>query len=419
MMIIFRIFQGIFAASMIPLVFSGIFLIFPPERRNVINAIVGLCATMSTTIGPTLGGWITDNLSWHWLFLLNVIPGILVTYLVYNNLDIDKPNFSLFKTFDYFGLILTVISLGGVELFLSEGEQKNWFEATEVIVLFFIVTIAGILLIYRGIFHDNPLINFKAFTNRNFTIGCIISFALGFGLNGVGYLMPVQLAIIAGYNSAQIGTVMFIMGGFQIFSGILAVIIMKKFGPKTTLAIGMSFYSLSMIMCSSLNSDIGFNDFFVPQMIRGIFIMLCFMPMTAIALSTVSKDMIQSASGLYNLMRNLGGAIGIGLVSVTISSKSFEYMHNLKHFVTSDNYGYQSFWRATESLLRHHITDPMAINAAQYGIMMKNLAKQALMMAFNDAYLLIGVVSLVCVVLLIPFVRSVPPTDSLDEHGGH
>ncbi len=189
-MIIFRALQGFFGGAMIPTVFSTIFIIFPVEKRPTVTVIVGLVVTMA----PTLGGYITEYLSWHFMFLLNVIPGIFVCVIVYLYADFDQPNYGLLKNFDFFGIILLTITLASLQYVLEEGNKKGW---TNSLILFLIIlTVVGfIALIIRELTFINPILDLTLFINKNFTFGCVYSFVIGIGLYGAVYLLPLFLFI--------------------------------------------------------------------------------------------------------------------------------------------------------------------------------------------------------------------------------
>lgn len=330
-MIFFRALQGLFGGAMIPTAFAAVLIIFPKRLHSKVNVIVGLTVTIAPTIGPTLGGYITEIASWHFMFLINVLPGIFVCYAVIKYVNFDRPNHSLFKNFDVLGILLIAVCLGSLQYVLEEGNKKDWFENNHI--LFFSITafIAFVSFIYRELNFSNPIVDLSAFGNKNFTLGCCYSFIMGVGLYGTVYLLPLFLFTVAGYNTYQIGITMIITGLFQLVSAPLAGRMFDSgIDKRIILAIGFSLFSLGCYINSFLTNESQYWEFFVPQMIRGLALMFCFMPVNDLTLGTMDKKDVQNASGLYNLTRNLGGAIGLALINGQIISMTRAYSQSIK-----------------------------------------------------------------------------------------
>ena len=218
-MIVYRALQGFIGGGMIPTVFASAFTIFPPEKRPVISPIIGLVATLAPTIGPTLGGYLTDLFSWHWLFLVNIVPGIFVTVSTYLLVDFDEPDFNLFKSFDWAGLGFMAAFLGSLEYVLEEGPLNDWFQDEAVLILTIVCVVGGIGFFYRAFNAKQPIVDLRAFADRNFLAGSAFSFVMGIGLYGLTYLYPVYLARVRGYSSLQIGETMFVTGAMHVPHG--------------------------------------------------------------------------------------------------------------------------------------------------------------------------------------------------------
>ncbi|MEK6734368.1 MAG: DHA2 family efflux MFS transporter permease subunit, partial [Pseudomonadota bacterium] len=194
-MIIFRSLQGFFGGAMIPTVFASIFLIFPFHMRPAVTVIIGLVVTMAPIAGPVIGGYITEYLSWHYLFLLNLIPGILVTLGTLKLVDFDKAKYNLLENIDFLGIFLIIICLGCLQYVLEEGVRKEWFASSLIIYCSVISFIAFIAMIYRELITKNPVINLYAFKDKNFAFSCILSFVLGWGLFTSVFIIPIFLFI--------------------------------------------------------------------------------------------------------------------------------------------------------------------------------------------------------------------------------
>src|SRR5947208_6809373 len=200
-MILWRAIQGFLGAGMIPTVFASSYTVFPRSKFHIVAPIIGLVATLAPTIGPTIGGFITDWMSWHWLFFINIVPGIGITVGVLALVDFDQPNFGLLDRFDWFGLVAMAGFLGSLEYVLEEGPQYEWLQDTSVAVCAAVCAISAIAFFYRVLTVEEPIVDIRAFTDRNFGIGCLIAFCIGMGLYGLTYMYPRYLAEVRGYTA--------------------------------------------------------------------------------------------------------------------------------------------------------------------------------------------------------------------------
>ncbi len=320
-MIVWRAIQGFIGGGMIPTVFASAFLIFPPSKQPIVSPMIGLVATLAPTIGPTVGGYLTDALSWHWLFFVNVLPGIAVTFAVLALVDFDKPNYELLDHFDWWGLLSMAGFLGTLEYVLEEGERNNWFD-DETITLFAIISaISGVLFFARVLTAREPIVDLRAFTNRNFALGSLFSFVLGIGLYGLTYLYPVYLGAVRGYNSLMIGETMFVSGLAMFATAPLAGRLMTKVDPRIMLMVGFLSFAAGTWQMTYVTKDWDFWELLWPQIFRGFGLMIAMVPITNIALGTLPPAMVKNASGLFNLNRNLGGALGLAIINTLLNTR--------------------------------------------------------------------------------------------------
>ena len=336
-MIIFRALQGLIGGTMIPTVFSVIFRVFPLSMRSAVTVVVGLVVTIAPAAGPVIGGYITDYFSWHFLFIINVIPGIIVTYCVLKFVNFDKPNLELLKDIDYLGIFLIAASLGTLQYILEEGVRKDWFDSELIcnLAIFSAVTFVG--LIYHELTSKNPIINLYALRDRNFLCSCLFSFAIGWGLFVSVFITPIYLGYVIGLNSLQVGQFVSVVGIFQLISAPCAGYFSKKFDLRIILFFGLCLFSLGLIMNYDVDSTWGFDNFFFPQAVRGFSLMFCFVPITNLAFITLSKDDIPTASGLFSLMRNLGGAIGLAVTNTWMQNWTKQNYSLLRNNVIATN----------------------------------------------------------------------------------
>ncbi|MCC2646726.1 MAG: multidrug resistance protein [Rickettsiaceae bacterium] len=387
-MIVFRALQGFFGGAMIPTVFATSFMIFPKEQRALVSIVIGLVVSVAPTIGPTLGGYITDAISWHFMFLLNIIPGIFVAVTVFFFSDFDQPNSKLLENLDIIGIVLLIISLASLQYILEEGTSKGWFEDSFILSLTILVVLGLLLFIIREFTCNNPIVDLRAFSNLNFSLGCLFALILGIGLFCSVYLMPLYLAMVAGMNTLDIGIVMIVTGAFQFLSAPFAGKIFKSCADKRLMLVfGMGLYALGCYLNSFLTAESRFAELFIPQAVRGFALMFCFMPINTIALDSIPKNSLQNASSLYNLMRNLGGAIGLAMINT--------YVHNNTKIVSShfsEHINYTSVQAnqtldMVKNMLNGQVIDK---DLAAMTLLDSLVAKEAFIISLNNSFLIIS-----------------------------
>src|SRR4030081_401244 len=310
-MILWRAIQGFLCAGMIPTVFASAYTVFPRSKFYIVGPIIGLVATLAPTIGPTVGGIITDALSWHWLFFINIVPGIGITVGVLVLVDFDQPNLELLDRFDWWGLIFMAGFLGSLEYVLEEGPQYEWLQDTSVAVFAAVCAISAIAFFYRVLTAEEPIVDIRAFTDRNFAVGCMISFCVGIGLYGLTYMYSRLLAEVRGYSALMIGETMFVSGITMFLTAPVVGRLMQRVDMRLIIVTGLVIFPLGSFQMTWITRDYDFYELLVPQILRGIGMMFAMVPTNNIALGTLPPDRVKNASGLLNLTRNLGGAVGL------------------------------------------------------------------------------------------------------------
>lgn len=321
-MIAFRALQGFAGGAMIPLVFATGFTLFPGKKQAAVSVAMGMIVTLAPALGPSVGGYITEQLSWQWLFIINVIPGFLVASTVWSLIRIDEGDRSLLKRLDLPGLILLAVFLGTLQYVLEEGPENRWLYDPEIFVVTMVSVVAGIFFLSRVFSYDEPIVDLRVFGNRNFAIGSFYNFALGIGLWGMLFLMPLFLAWVRDYNSFQIGLIMLVTGACMFLSAPIAGTLARYLDPRVMLGIGLSMISVSIYLNCFLTSESGFWDLFVPQVLRGLSLMICLIPANMLALGTLRPDQLKNASGLYVLSHSLGGAIGLAAINALLIART-------------------------------------------------------------------------------------------------
>ncbi|WP_340123752.1 DHA2 family efflux MFS transporter permease subunit [Methylobacter svalbardensis] len=403
-MIVFRCLQGFLGGAMIPLTFTVIFILFPPRLQATMSIVLGLIVTMAPTVGPILGGYLTETYSWELLFLINIVPGIIVCVVVWRYLDIDKPDWALLQKIDFVGIALIAVFLGSMQFVLEEGASKQWFENPLIVALTIVAVVSGIAMLIWELKTPHPIIDLYAFRHINFAIGCGYSFVLGVGLYTIIYLTPIYLSSVKGLNSLQIGYYLMVVGLFQLLSAFIAGPLEKKIDLRWMLCLGLSLFALGSWMNGELTVESGYWEFFWPQAIRGSAIMLCFLPINTLALGRLPVDEVKNASGLYNLMRNLGGAIGLAVANTQMIYLTKAHYATLRESVTATRYQAQEMLEGlTASMAQMNIPDPDLAALKQ----MTGLAlREAEVMTFNNLFQIIAVLFAASLVVA-PFLKKV------------
>ena len=412
-MIAYRALQGFIGGGMIPSVFAAAFTIFPPSKQPIVSPIIGLVATLAPTIGPTVGGYLSHAFSWHWLFLVNVPFGILVTIASWKLIDFDKGESSLFQSFDWFGLITMATFLGSLEYVLEEGPRNDWMEDEMIFRFTIVMGVSAVLFFWRVLTAKNPIVDLKAFVNLNFALGSIFSFVMGIGLYGLTYLYPLYLGEIRGYDALMIGETMFVSGLMMFFSAPLAGFLSTKLDPRLMMGLGFAGFGWGTWLVTGMTSDWDFWELFWPQILRGGSLILCMVPINNIALGTLSAEKLKNASGLFNLTRNLGGAVGLAIINTIIMRRTDFHYERLSESVQWGNRQAIDLLNALANKL-----DMAGLNPKDSALMqLYNIVRQqATVMAFIDAFFILTL--LFAILTLLVFAVKKPKTLS-GGVGGH
>jgi DHA2 family multidrug resistance protein len=388
-MILWRAVQGFIGGGMIPGVFAAAFTIFPASKRPVVSPLIGLIATLAPTIGPTVGGYLSHAFSWHWLFLVNVVPGIAVTIAAWTLIDFDKPDHGLLRRFDWLGLGAMAAFLGSMEYVLEEGTRLDWFESHEIVFFTGLMLAGAVLFFWRALTREDPLVDLHAFTNRNFAFGSLFSFTMGIGLYGLTYLYPVYLGRIRGYDALMIGETMFVTGLCMFLTAPIAGRLSQKLDPRIMMMIGFAGFAAGTWIASFITADWDFHELLVPQILRGCSLMLCMVLINNLALGTLPPQQLKNASGLYNLTRNLGGAVGLALINTLLNNRTDLHIVRLHEAVAAGRHIAEENLAA---MTQRFAEFGDAAEAMALALLNQRAHKQALIMAFGDVFLALTVV---------------------------
>ncbi len=414
-MIVWRAAQGFIGGAMIPVVFSAAFTAFPKSRQAMIAAIVGLIATLAPTIGPTVGGYLTSTFSWHWLFLVNVGPGIAVTIAVLFLVDFDEPDLSLLRRVDWTGLVTLAVFLGSLEYVLEEGAGKDWFNDQTITNFAIVTVVSAVAFFWRAFTAKEPIVDMRAFADRNFWTGSLFSFVLGVGLYGLTFLLPIFLARVRGYDALEIGNTVYVAGVFMMLAAPIVGSLAPKIDPRLLIAFGLALFALSCFQLVPVTREWAYWELFVSQALRGFAMMFCMVPSSVLALGTLPHERVKNASGLFNLTRNLGGAFGLAILTTVLNKRTDLHIARLHEAV---NWASSAATEALSTLTNAFSTVPGADASQQALMTLQNMVRrEALIMGFSDVFLILAVL-FAATVLLVPLARK-PRPDAAAEAGGH
>jgi DHA2 family multidrug resistance protein len=406
----FRVLQGFAGGALIPAVFSAVFLLFPIRLHPIATTMAGIMAVLAPTVGPVVGGWITETWSWHWLFLINVAPGILTAAATPFLLPREKTRLTDLATLDGYSLVLMAISLASLEIGLKQAPQFGWLSPV-CSLLFLLSAVAATVFVLRTFGAEHPVVELSTLKNRSFAIGCALSFCLGVGLFGSVYLMPVFLAYVRRHDALEIGTIMLVTGVAQLVTAPIAGTLESRFDSRLLSAAGFGLFALGL-GCSAFQSRVAdFDEMFWPQVLRGAAIMFCLLPPTRLALGALTEAQVPDASGLFNLMRNLGGAIGITLVDTILYGRTGGHADALRDRLLAGDIAAAQAIGLDLQLFTHR---PAGVSdAAVEAYVRPMVEKAAFALSANEAWALLACVALLGL-LLVPFAGK-PPPRSLDE----
>jgi MFS transporter, DHA2 family, multidrug resistance protein len=401
-LLLFRIVQGFSGGVLIPAVFSAVFMLFPPRLHAVATTIGGVVAVLAPTVGPIVGGFITATWSWPWLFLINVVPGLIAASVTPLLLPRQSTDLGEIRKLDAISLVLMAAALASLEIGLKQAPQRGWF-STQCSGLLLVSAIGLGLFLWRTSQATHPVLRLVALRRRSFAVGCLLSFCLGVGLFGSVYLMPVHLAFVRGHDAFEIGTVMLVTGVAQLLTAPFAALLESRIGARPLTAAGFALFAFGLGLSYFQPRTADFDEMLWPQILRGIAIMFCLLPPTRIALGDLPEAEIADASGLFNLMRNLGGAIGIALIDTILYGRVGIYAENFRDRLLAGDVSAAKAIGLDPSLLLNRASRPPT--EAEIAFVQPLVEKASLALCINEAWALLAGVAIVGL-LLVPFARD-------------
>lgn len=408
-MMLFRALQGFLGGSMIPTVFTAAFLFFPaPNQRVIAAATIGALASLAPTLGPTIGGWITDNYSWQWIFFVNLLPGVFITLVVPMLVHIDHPNLSLLRGADYPGMVLMAVFLGCLQYTLEEGPRWDWFGDDTIRFTAWTAAVTGVTFIWRSLNFPNPVVDLRALKIQNFSLGCFFSFVTGIGIFTTIYLTPLFLARIRGFSALQIGLAVFSTGVFQVLGIPVYTLLARRVDLRWLMMFGLAGFALSMWNFTPITHDWGWRELLLPQAFRGFAQQFAVAPAVTLGLGSLAPERLKLASGLFNLMRNLGGAIGIAASGTILNDRANLHFLRLAEHLNTTNAAMMNLLQRQAAANAVHWGDATHAHAAALKQLWSLTWREAQTQTYADAFLIIAICFLVATVM-VPLMRKVAP----------
>ena len=400
-LVFFRVLQGIGGGALQPISQSVLLETFPPIQHGMAMAIFGVGIMFGPIVGPLLGGWITDNWSWHWIFFINIPIGIISILLVIFVI-IDPPYMKRMKMkIDYWGLAFLAIGLGCLQIVLDKGEREDWFTSDFITWLSIVSAVSLTLFIIIELFAEHPIVNLKTFKNLTFTTGNIIMFSAFFNLFGSIVLLPIFLQSLMGYTSTLAGMVLGPGGFATLIAMPIAGRLITRTNPKGLLGFGIIVAAYSTYLMSQFNLAADFNTIIWPRVVLGVGMGFIFIPLTTMTMSGIRKEEMGNATGIYNLLRNLGGSFGVAFVTTMIARRAQVHQTHLVEHLTPFDRSYQITSSQLSQIFQQKGFDPVTSQQAGLSGIYGQLLRQASMLSFNDAFYLLSILMICTFPLLI------------------
>ncbi len=398
-MIAIRAVQGFTGGVLIPMAFVLIITLLPKTKQPIGLALFAISATFAPAIGPTIGGYLTENWGWQYTFYVNLAPGALMVGMLFVSLEAKPMKLHLLREGDWPGIITMAIGLSALQTVLEEGNKDDWFGSPFIVRLSIIATVALALFFVIELTTKKPLLNLRLLVRRNFGFGMLANFLLGVALYGSVFILPQYLSRVQGYNAEQIGMVLAWTGLPQLLLIPLVPRLMQRFDPRILIAAGFALFSASNFMNIFMTADYGTDQLFWPNVVRAVGQALVMTPLSAVATAGIEAENAGSASGLFNMMRNLGGAVGIALLQTFLTKREQYHSNVLMQSVSLFEQATRSrLDQLTQYFMNHGVANPAdALNRA-YVATGHVVQKQAFILAFSDTFYLLGVALIVALI---------------------
>jgi DHA2 family multidrug resistance protein len=390
-MIVLRAFQGFTGGVLIPLAFTIIMTKLPKAKQPVGMALFALSATFAPAIGPTIGGYLNDNYGWQFVFYVNLAPGVVMLAMLWASLEREKMRLALLRQGDWAGIVTMAVGLGALQTMLEEGNKDDWFGSPFILRLGVVAVIGLALFLWIELRTAKPLLNLRLLRRRNFGFGSIANFLLGGALYGSSFVLPLYLSQMQGYDAEQIGIVLAWTGLPQLLLIPLVPRLMRRIDARRLAVLGLALFALSNFMNGWLTRDVAGDQLFWPNIVRAVGQALVMTPLSAIAVAGIEAQNTASASALFNMMRNLGGAIAIAALQTFVTKR--EQFHSNVLTSSVSLFGEATRTRLAELsqyFMAHGLADPGTAGHEAMVAIGRAVRIQASVMAYGDTFLVLG-----------------------------
>ncbi len=419
MLIVARVLQGLGGGGMQPLAQSILLESFPPSRHGTAMAVYGMGIVVAPVIGPTLGGWITDSYSWRWIFYINLPVGLLALFMA--NLFIEDPPYLRHKfrgAIDYLGFSLMAIWLGTMQLVLDKGQEADWFEANWIRVTAMVSAAALVGFVIREFMSREPIVQLRILGNRNFGLGTLIATMYGFSLYGITALLPLFLQTQLGYSALASGLAVSPRGLGSLLAMAVVGFLVNKVDSRILLACGFAGFGYSALVLSHINLGISMGSVAWPNFFNGFAGGFVFVPLTTMTMSKLRKQEIGNAAGIYNLMRNIGGSVGIATITTCLVRGAQTHQNYLAGNVSASNPLAQALLAGLQAKFMQAGSSAWSAQQAAMGAIYRSIQQQAALLAYADNFRLMGYLSLLCIPLLLLLGKVMHRADGVAEAAG-
>ena len=401
MLIVFRCLQGATGGAMQPLSQAVLLEAFPPKDRGKAMGFWGLGIVVAPIFGPVLGGWLTDNWSWRWVFYINIPVGIVS--LIMTRLFIFDPAYirQLSRRIDYWGIGMLALGIGALQIVLDKGQEEDWFSSNFIVALAIISAVTIIWLVIHELRTEDPVVDLRVFKVQSYAVGVFLMTVVGFVLYGSLVLLPIMLQTLLGYPPMMAGIAMAPRGIGSFFMMPLTGLMTGRFDARKLLTIGLVTGGVSLLWLSRLNLQAGYWDIFWPQLIQGAGLSLFFVPLTTVAMDAIPRERMGNATSLFNLMRNIGGSIGIAVTGTMLARSQQTMTNTLGAHVSAYDATTQSLFAQIRAGLIATGVDAMTATNRAYAILAGTVQRQAAMVSFVTIFQLLGIVFLALLPLIL------------------
>ena len=419
-LVFFRILQGAGGGALQPVSQAILVESFPHEKRGMAMAVYGMGVVFAPIIGPTLGGWITDSYSWRWIFLINIPVGALSLILTFRFVH-DPPYLVRSRVregykIDYIGLGLLSVGLGFLQVMFDKGQNEGWFESSMIRGCALLAVIGLVGVVFWELRRRHPVVDLRLLKNRNFALSTITMFAMGMMMYGSTVLLPIMLQTLMGYTAMLSGMVISPGGMMVIVFMPLVGFLSSRVEARWLVVVGVAVSSMGLFVMSGFNLDIDFKTAMIARVIQSAGMAFLFVPINTLAFAFVAKEKVNNATGLINLARNVGGSVGISMVTALIARRA-QFHHNvLVSHLTPYDPAYQQMIQNTSHALMGAGANPNLAFVKAHGLLSGMLYRQSHMLAFVDVFRLLGVMFLIIIPLMFLMKKTRPGKGPMASH---